>query len=333
MLEIDVLLTEAKLTKEFLAGLEQRHLGEKFFYWFPLSVKAWLDLCRGPQAYKNYSRSYQLVSNYATDIRRQCACSEMEVVGLGAGQGDKDLLVLQALGSNNRTLRYRPVDSSQTLLEMAVTRASEAGFRARGLKADIEDPETAKMLAASAEEPRLYLLLGNSLGVIDPLEFLKTLRHLLRKEDHLLLDGEIYGGPTTLQGYDNATNRRFAFAPLGSLGLEEGRDGALVFKSEKDARLEGLHIVTKHFCAARRLKIPVAGQWVKLQPREKISMNPSWKYSSTAFLKIVNENSGFEPLREYRSDDQRFLMVLAARGAQYSPGRTLRTRAAGRDQK
>ncbi len=68
MLEVDVLLTEEKLTQEFLAALEHRYLPEKFFYWFPLSVRAWLDLCRNTGPYKNYSRSYGLISKNAAEI-------------------------------------------------------------------------------------------------------------------------------------------------------------------------------------------------------------------------------------------------------------------------
>ncbi len=314
MLEIEVLLTENQLTEDFLSALKQRYLPEKFFYWFPLSVKAWLDLCQSAQPYKNFSRSYQLVSRHASEIADRCLSARTELVALGAGQGDKDLLVLQALHGRGKSLRYRPIDSSQALLEMAVQRAGEAGFQARGLKADLEDAETAGFLAASADEPRLYLLLGNSLGIIDPVRFLTTLREVLRREDLLLIDGEIYSPEATLQGYDNPINRRFAFAPLASVGLEEGRDGDLIFQSQSDARLEGLHMIAKYFRPGRHLKMCLAGQAVELEAGEKVTMNSSWKYSSAAFRKLVRRSGGFEPLGEYASEDERFLMMLAAPG-------------------
>lgn len=313
MLEIDVLLTEQRLTEEFLAGLEDRYLAEKFFYWFPLSVKAWLDLCQKTQPYPNYSRSFQLVSTHAGEIARWCSSTEVEVIGLGAGQGDKDLVVLDAFRRNGRTVRYRPVDSSQALLEMAVSRAREAGFQVRGLKADVEDPRTGELLNASAIEPRLYLVLGNSLGIIDPVKFLTLLVACLRPEDHLLLDGEIYSPQMTIQGYDNPVNRWFAFAPLASLGLEEGSDGSLVFESREDTRYEGLHLVGKHFVAARELRILVAGHWVELRAGEKIEMNGSWKYSAEGFLNLLEKSGGFKPLQKFPSHDERFLMVLAGR--------------------
>jgi len=315
MLAIDVLLTESQLAEDFVAGLERRYLPEKFFYWFPLSVKAWLDLCQSAQPYKNYSRSYELVSKHAADIAGRCPAAltePLELVGLGAGQGDKDLVVLQALQSSGRTLRYRPVDSSQALLEMAVGRARRSGFEVRGLKADLEDAETVETLSAAGGGPRLYLLLGNSLGILNPLEFLRTLRGLLRPEDFLLLDGEIYDH-ASLQGYDNPVNRRFAFAPLASLGLEEGRDGALVFEDQIDGQCEGLHRVSKHFRAVRKLKISVAGRWLELGAEDKIAMNSSWKFSAAAFRGMLGEPGRLAILREYWSDDRRFAMALAAR--------------------
>jgi len=313
---IDVLLTENELADGFLAALRQRYLAEKFFYWFPLSVKAWLELCQGEQPYKNFSRSYQLVARHAGGLAGRWQGGRLEVVSLGAGQGDKDILLLQALAARGVSLTYRPVDSSQALLEMAVRRAADAGLAVRGLKADVAEPRTAQALAASATEPRLYLILGNSLGVIDPEEFLGALRHLLRPEDHVLVDGEIFDARDTLVGYDNPVNRRFAFAPLASLGLEDGRDGALVFSTESDSNREGLYRVNKHFRAARRLEIPVAGYSLTVQAEEKISMNCSYKYSRSSFLRLVQETGGVEVFEQYLSDDERFLLVLAAPAAQ-----------------
>jgi uncharacterized SAM-dependent methyltransferase len=308
--EIEVLLTETELAEEFLAALDQRYLPEKFFYWLPLSVQAWLDLCQAERPYKNFSRSYQLVCKHAAEVAGRNVGDNVEMISLGAGQGDKDLLVLQALRASGRLVRYRPVDSSQALLELACARAAEAGFTVRGLKADVGDARTAEVLAVSAQGPRLYLVLGNTLGVIGPLEFLKTLRVLLRHEDRLLVDGEIFDEQATMVGYDNPVNRRFAFAPLASVGLEEGHDGTLVFESDQDALREGLYMVGKYFRAARELEIPVAGRRVALAAGDEIKMNSSYKYSRAVFQELVSEAAGFEPLGEYLSEDEHFVMAL-----------------------
>ncbi len=313
MLELDVFLTESQMAEEFRAALRRRYLPEKFFYWFPLSVRAWLDLCQDSRPYKNYSHSYQLISKYAREIGRQVPAGTLEVVSLGAGQGDKDVLLLEALAIEGIQVRYRPVDSGQALLEMALARATQAGLATRGIKADVEDLGTFADLARSGGGPRLYLILGNTLSVMDPREFLKMLRGLLRREDRLLVDAEIYQPGATMAGYDNSLNRQFAFAPLASVGLEEGRDGELVFE-EKHEDTAGLHFVAKYFRAARPLRLLVAGEWIEIAAGEKLQMNASCKYSPGVFAKLLHEAGGFDVQREYFSDDRQFLMALAAPG-------------------
>src|SRR6266567_4483505 len=292
MVHVEVLLTEKELAEQFLAALRNRYLPEKFFYWFPLSVRAWLNLCKSVSPYRNFSRSYELIRKHAVEIARQLtgpSTKELEVVGLGAGQGDKDLLVL----------------------EVALESAASNRFAACGLKADLADPRTAKALAASAGGPRLYLVVGNTLGVTGPVQFLETLRPVLRSEDRVLVDGEIFDEQGTMTGYDNPVNRQFAFAPLASVGLEEGRDGELAFESRADVELDGLHVVSKYFRAARPLEITLAAEHVELSAGEKIEMSSSYKYSRDVFLSMLRQAGGLEPLAEYVSDDKHFVMALA----------------------
>src|SRR5207249_3551829 len=45
MIATQALLTENDLAEEFVSAFRERRLAEKFFYWFPLSVRAWLALC------------------------------------------------------------------------------------------------------------------------------------------------------------------------------------------------------------------------------------------------------------------------------------------------
>src|SRR2546428_3058 len=62
MIQIASLLTEQALADEFVNSLAARRLDEKFFYWFPLSVRAWLALC-SDGAYRNFVRSQSLIAS------------------------------------------------------------------------------------------------------------------------------------------------------------------------------------------------------------------------------------------------------------------------------
>ncbi len=45
-MKIEALLTETEISDEFAEAIEARDIPEKFFYWHPLSVRAWQALSR-----------------------------------------------------------------------------------------------------------------------------------------------------------------------------------------------------------------------------------------------------------------------------------------------
>jgi uncharacterized SAM-dependent methyltransferase len=312
-LPIQVVLTESELARDFLTALEQRDIPEKFFYWFPLSVRAWLALCAGGDAagYRNFDRSRELIERRAREIAERTRPGVVEVISLGAGQGDKDRVVLDALAQLGREVRYRPVDASIGLLEMAVHDAMRSGHATIGVKADFTNADHLASVGATSDVhdgTRMVLMLGNTLGAFDPLELAQQLAALLRAGDLAVVDGELFAGEETLAGYDNPVNRRFALAPLAAAGLTPA-DGELVFTTTRDARRAGLFRVEKHFTARHDVRLSVAGESVLLRGAERLSMSPSHKYDEPAFLSILKE-AHLSPVAIHRSDDGRFVMAI-----------------------
>jgi L-histidine Nalpha-methyltransferase len=310
MIPVHTLLTENAIAEDFVSSLRARRLAEKFFYWFPLSVRAWLALC-SDGAYRNFVRSRSLIARSAKDLANLVESRTVEVVSLGSGQGDKDLILLQSIAARGARVRYLPVDASQALLEMACGAALAVGIWAQAIKADFTRAEHLAELAPGEETPpRLVLLLGNTLGAFDPLAEARALRAMLRPQDRLIVDGEIYAGGQTVAGYDNPLNRRFAWAPLESVGISEA-DGEIVFQDVTDDRLPGLHPLRKHFRAGRDLQVRLAGETLAIGAGEAVAMNHSYKYAAGTFLRIL-EDAGLAVRWHGTSDDERFQMVLAA---------------------
>jgi L-histidine Nalpha-methyltransferase len=309
MIPVYTLLTENAIALDFVSSLRARRLAEKFFYWFPLSVRAWLALC-SDGAYRNFVRSRSLIAQSGKDLAHRIPSESLEILSLGSGQGDKDLLLLEHLVALGKRIRYIPVDTSQALLEMACGGALEAGIWAQAIKADFTLPEhLLELMPAPETPPRLVLLLGNTLGAFDPIAEARVLAGMLRPEDRLIVDGEIYAGDQTVAGYDNPLNRRFAWAPLHAVGIEDA-DGEIVFEDVRDDRLEGLHPLRKHFRAGRDVAARMGGETLALRRDERVEMNHSYKYAANTFIRIL-ESAGLVVHWRGMSDDERFLMVMA----------------------
>ena len=309
MVQIDILLREDQIAQEFMDAIKRHDLPEKFFYWFPLSIRAWINLC-GDGAYRNFVRSHSVLQNHAAEIVSMLPSEPIQLISLGAGQGTKDFLIIEQLKKQGKYLNYRPVDASQGLLEIACQSAKEKNFACRGLKADLNnDSHLTEIQSILDEKPRLIMILGNTLGAFDPLKFAAKLGSILRPQDFLIIDGELFNHSDTLAGYDNPINRQFAFGPLSSVGLSEPNDGKLNIETDVDNRKPGLYRIRKHFQASRDLKIILAGETLQILPDTNIEMSWSYKYDRDALTGLIT-SSGLHLAAEYLSEDKRFLTLL-----------------------
>src|SRR6266566_4116786 len=110
-MNIEVLLTEAEIADEFAEAMEARDLPEKFFYWTPLSVRAWKELARN--ANDSLQQTWEALAAKAVDLTKSFG-ERVPVISFGAGDGTKDRLILKALRAAGREVKYFPVDASQT---------------------------------------------------------------------------------------------------------------------------------------------------------------------------------------------------------------------------
>jgi uncharacterized SAM-dependent methyltransferase len=309
-MKIEALLTEAEISAEFAEAMEARDIPEKFFYWSPACVGAWLALSEDV-AYESRRQSWSLLLDDIENISSHLD-SIVAVISLGAGDGSLDVLLLKALQSVKLDVDYFPVDASQGLLEMACAAAEDEEVDTLGIKADISSPMHLVLAADASENPKLFLLCGNTLGGFDPLDQIRYLSQCMREGDRLIVDAEIYDAATAISSRDNPVGRRFAFEPLGSVGISKD-DGEIRFDQRRDERHEGLSVITRQFQTARDLRVTLIDRELTLQRGERVSLSFNYTYTIGAFRWLLAEHGGLRILHEYPSPDGRYVTVVCSR--------------------
>ena len=309
-MKIEALLTETEISDEFAEAMEARDIPEKFFYWHPLSVRAWQALSRDV-AFESRLNSWSLLVDDVEKVSSHFD-SIVAVISLGAGDGLQDVLLLKALQSVKLDVDYFPVDASQGLLEMACAAGEDEEVDTLGLKADISSPMHLVLAADASENPKLFLLCGNTLGGFDPLDQVRYLSQCMHEGDRLIVDAEIYESATAISSRDNPVGQRFAFAPLASLGVTKD-DGELHFEERRDERHEGLCVITRQFQTARDLHLTVVDREITLQRGERVSLSFNYTYSMEAFRWVLTEHGGLKILHEFPSPDGRYLTAVCSR--------------------
>jgi Histidine-specific methyltransferase, SAM-dependent len=307
-MNIEVLLTEAEIAQEFTESMEARDLPEKFFYWFPLSVRAWRELSADGD-FADLARTWETLGGKVAEITKHFPGS-VPVVSYGAGDGVKDRLLIQALVKSGREVRYFPVDASQTLLETACAGAEDDDVEVIGIKADISSPMHLVLASDAAESPKLFLMSGNTIGGFDPIEQIKHIAQRLHETDRLILDAELYRDDNRAPPV-HPRYVEFTYAPLLSIGVTE-EDGEIKFEKKIDERHAGLHMLTKRFHARRDLRITVSGREIQVARGERIFMNFRYQFTEAAFRWLLEKQGGLKILDQVVSGDGAFISAVCS---------------------
>lgn len=310
-MKVEVVLTEADIALEFAEAIEARDLPEKFFFWFPRSVTEWAALASNTELYGGLWETWKQLAKDAPEMAAHFN-SRVPVISFGAGDGVRDRLLIDALKNSGRECLYFPVDASQAMLERACAGAEDEDIETVGIKADISSPVHLVYAADAADPPRIFIISGNTMGSFDPLAEIRYIAQCLKPEDLLIIDGELHDEELTMARRDNPAARTFLSALLASVGIGP-EDGDIRFNLKYDERHQGLHLITRHFRAARDLSATVASQEIPLERGERFGLNFQYTYTAEAFRWLLTDHGGLEILKEYRSPDSRFLTAVCKR--------------------
>jgi uncharacterized SAM-dependent methyltransferase len=310
-MRVEVVLTEADITQEFTEAIEARDLPEKFFFLFPRSAAEWTALARDKELYSGLHETWTEIATNAEPLARHFG-AKLPVISFGAGDGSRDRILMNAMKDGGCECSYFPVDASQAMLEAACGGAEDDEIEVVGIKADISSPVHLVYAADAAEPPRLFIMSGNTISAFDPLAEIRYLSQCMKPGDRLIVDGEIFDEEKTMARRSNPAAKRFVNALLRSIGIAPG-DGEVRFDLKRDARHDGLRLITRSFRAERDLSATVAGEEISLERGERIGLNFAYVYTPEAFRWLLHDHGGLEILSEYSSPDGRFLTAICSK--------------------
>ncbi len=183
-MNIEVLLTEAEIADEFADSIEARDVPEKFFYWTPPLGEGMSALAARSE--DSLRGTWENLASKVPDLTKPFG-KRVPVISFGAGDGLKDRKLLKALSAAGREVKYYPVDASQIFNRDGLCKAEDDDSEAQGIKADISSPMHLVLAADVSEAPRLFLMVGNTLGGFDPLDQIRHVAQCLHKGDLLIL--------------------------------------------------------------------------------------------------------------------------------------------------
>jgi L-histidine N-alpha-methyltransferase len=241
------------------------------------------------------------------------------VVDLGAGDGHKTRVLVEALRARCPAVTYAPLDLSRAALDAAARRVSAEvpGVTVTPVQADWG--AGLRRVAREAEGRKLVLFLGSSIGNLEDDEagrLLRDVRVVLSPGDHLLVGFDLLKPVAEhLAAYDDAAGvtRAFNLNLLARMNRELGADfdpdgfrHLATFDPVRPAMESWLE-------SLRRQEVRVAGRAFVFEAGERIHTEISCKYD-LGRIETLRRAGGFAPVGLFQDERRRFADALWRKG-------------------
>ncbi|MCH7903480.1 MAG: L-histidine N(alpha)-methyltransferase [Armatimonadetes bacterium] len=294
-------------------------IDHRYLYWGLEGAEAWLKVTndrRYELARLTYDQVHNALDSLLDDIVDD-TLPGMDYVSLGPGDGEKDALMLEGLYrrlGSSRTCTYYPVDFSYHLVRWTL-----AYLETHMVGGSIGDWYTHKVdkrpflcdflqLPDSDHGfwntgwPKLFALLGSTLGNFAELKLLRAIAHAMSENDWLLIDAELHADRTDdelLQQYsDTGKLMTFLSTPFHYLEGATPPDGEKLRATVEDgfSDIDGSKSVVVRY---------------EFDSRD-IVLTKTTKYDADR-LKIRLWDSGFQVTREFGDGGRCLLWLLKTR--------------------
>jgi L-histidine N-alpha-methyltransferase len=312
--------TAVALVEQFAAevkrdlALQPKQLQSKYLY-DALGSSLFEAICRLPW-YRITRAESRLLRRHAGAIVD--GLREATIVELGCGNGDKLMVLAEALQAAGGSALVHLIDISPQALEETERRLHRfEHFSVLGHQSTYEDGLRAAAAERFGPSPMLVLFLGSNIGNFDPPEadaFLRRIRSALHPRDLLLLGTDLVKPDSELLlAYDDPLGITAAFNKnllvrvnqelAGSFDLGAFTHRAVWNAAER--RVE-MHLVS---LKRQRVTIEACDLVVDFAPGEPIWTESSYKYEPEQVLS-EGRLAGFSGAEQWIDQDARFALTL-----------------------
>ncbi len=223
----DPQMTEIEKLENLIRGVETHNIDPKLMYWETWAARRYKRLCEDRKyeidriSRKLLGDNFQKMFNV---IKEDTSYSLFDYVSLGAGGAEKDSIIIQELINNagGERLFYFPLDQSFSMLSYAIDYISPVTSANNNLGlfaiyGDFTNLSRYGSMIYNSHNPKIYSLLGNTLGNVDEGLVLTQIRDTMRNSDRLIVGVSLTGGRTDKElerGYDVEAVRDLLTAPL-----------------------------------------------------------------------------------------------------------------------
>lgn len=208
---------ETQFEKEVYKGLTDhpKHLSSKYFY-DEKGDKLFQQIMNMPEYYLT-GKEFEILSEHTAEIAEVFARGDQafKLIELGAGDGKKTKILLKYLSEHNFRFKYQPIDISQNALN-----GLEKSLRTELPNLAVETRqgtyfETLEEINTENGTKKVILFLGSNIGnLLHPqaVEFLKSVQHLMNKDDLLFVGFDMKKNPAViLDAYNDPNGITAAF--------------------------------------------------------------------------------------------------------------------------
>jgi L-histidine Nalpha-methyltransferase len=306
--------------RDLIESLRARAFNHKFHYESYKQAAKWLALHdefsparTDPSCAHVYNEAFAAAASLAHS-------SDIHVIGLGCGGGQKEAQLLRVLHRQNRKLTYTAYDGSLPLVltarEAALPFVAEEHCSA--VVCDLGTSENLTEFFGRVEDTRVTTLFG-IIPNFEPCTLFCQISRILRTDELLLLSANLAPGDDYATGvrnvlpqYDNELTRDWLMTLLLDLGFERG-DGEMDFGIETDNR--NLRRITCRFEMKNSRDIQVFGETISFHRAERLRLFFSYRHTLQTLRALVAEH-GIEIIGQWYNDSREEGAFLCRRLAQ-----------------